>query len=243
LRSQEQLHVTSDDDLNALIRESTQRHAAKLQPVTRHRSRLVALEIESVVRQVTRLLELEKQRPPFTVRLAEATESYTLGGLSITLRPDRIDQLAGGGELLIDYKLGDSYRPSRDWMDVWPGRPRRPQLPLYGLAHAKSLRALAYVVVAAGAVEYRGWGDGTAIEAGILPYPAGVRIDFGDPQDWEELMHHWQFTLTRLAEKYVAGEATVDPLPLACVHCHLSTFCRIDERLRSDGEEEGDEDD
>jgi ATP-dependent helicase/nuclease subunit B len=145
--------------------------------------------------------------------------------------------------LLIDYKLGDSYRPSRDWVDVWPGRPRRPQLPLYGLAHSEDLRGLAYVVVAPGAVEYRGWSDGTTVGAGVEAYPSGMRIDLGDPQDWEALMHHWRFTLTRLAERYVAGDASVDPLPLVCTTCHLSTFCRINERSVSDaiGEERDDD--
>jgi hypothetical protein len=177
------------------------------------------------------LLALEKQRPPFAVRRAEAAEQYAIGGLSITLRPDRIDEVAGG-ELLIDYKLGSSHRP-RDWFDLWPGRPRRPQLPLYGLARGDRLRALAYVVLAPGTVEFRGWSDGTDVAPGVAPYPAGIRTDLGDPMDWEALLHHWRFTLTRLAERYVAGDASVDPLPQECEMCHLSTLCRIHERVTS----------
>ena len=45
-------------------------------------------------------------------------------------------------------------------------------------------------------------------------------------------MHHWRFTLTRLAERYVAGDASVDPLPHECTTCHLSTFCRINDLRR-----------
>jgi ATP-dependent helicase/DNAse subunit B len=230
LRTQERLLKMTAADLEAQVRESAQRHAAQaLRADTRHRSRLASLEVASVVRQVLRLLELEKQRPPFTVRLAEASEQYAIGGLSIVLRPDRIDEVAGG-ELLIDYKLGSTHRP-RDWFDVWPGRPRRPQLPLYGLARADRLRALAYVVLAPGAIEFRGWSDGTEVGAGVLPYPAGLRIDLGDPMDWEALLHYWRFTLTRLAERYVAGDAGVDPLPFECTTCHLSTLCRVHERI------------
>ena len=176
-----------------------------------------------------RLLQVERERPPFTVQLAEASEQYEIGGLSVTLRPDRIDLLENGGQLLIDYKLGDSHRP-RDWFDVVPGRPRRPQLPLYGLAHSQQLRGLAYAVLAPGAVEYRGWSDGTPIGPGVPAYPAGIRIDLGDPHDWEALLHQWRFSLTRLAQQYVAGESQVDPLPQECATCHLSTFCRIHER-------------
>ena len=116
--------------------------------------------------------------------------SSRIGGLSITLRPDRIDELASGGELLIDYKVGGMHRP-RGWLDVWPGRPRNPQLPLYGLAHAERLRALAYVVLTPGAVEYRGWSDGSDVGAGVWAYPNGVRIDLGDPGDWLALTNYW----------------------------------------------------
>jgi probable DNA repair protein len=229
LQTHEGLLSTETGALEEHVRESAQRHTAHaLRPDTRHRVRLAALEVESVVRLVMRLLVLEKQRPPFAIRLAEAAETYTLGGLTITLRPDRLDELAEGGMLLIDYKLGDSHR-QRDWFDVLPGRPRRPQLPLYGLAHEQHLRGLAYVVLAPGAVEYRGWSDGANIGPGVSAYPAGIRIDLGDPADWTALLHHWRFTLTRLAERYVAGEANVDPLPQECATCHLSTLCRVHE--------------
>ncbi|MGH8188007.1 MAG: PD-(D/E)XK nuclease family protein [Steroidobacteraceae bacterium] len=237
-RSQQQLLALDDNALERLVRASAQRQAAQALPADiRYRHRLVALEIESAVRTIMKLLAQEKRRPPFTIRLAEAAEQYTIGGLSITLRPDRIDELPGGGEMLIDYKLGGSNH-QRDWRDAWPGRPRNPQLPLYGLAHSEQLRALAYVVLAPGAVEYRGWSDGTDVGAGVWPYPAGVRIDLGDPTDWQALMHHWRFTLTRLAERYVAGEASVDPLPFECATCHLSTLCRINELILIEPEPE-----
>jgi hypothetical protein len=205
-------------------------------PDTPSRTRLAMLEIESVTQLVGRLLVHERQRPPFTVDLAEMSEQYAIGGLSITLRPDRIDVLEGGRQLLIDYKLGESHQP-RKWLDAVPGRPPRPQLPLYALAHADRLSGLAYAVLSPAAVEYRGWSDGTPIGSGIVPYPRGVRIDLGDPADWDALLHHWRFTLTRLAERYVAGDAAVDPLPQECSTCHLSTLCRIHEAPEAQSEE------
>jgi ATP-dependent helicase/nuclease subunit B len=238
LRSQQQLLALTDDALRRLVHDSARRHAAQALPTDiRYRHRLASLEIETAVRQVMTLLALEKLRPPFAVRFAEAAEPYVIGGLSITLRPDRIDELASGGEMLIDYKLGNS-NMQRDWIDTWPGRPRSPQLPLYGLAHAEQLRALAYVILAPGAVEYRGWTDGTNVGADLWPYPKGVRTDLGDAPDWTGLMHRWRFTLTKLAERYVAGEAIVDPLPFECATCHLSTLCRINELILSEREAE-----
>lgn len=228
LRTQQALLALPDAALEAQVRDAAQRVAAKeLQPDSIVRERLAALEVESTVRQVMHLLMLEKLRPPFTVRFAETAERFAIGGLSITIRPDRIDELAEGGEVLIDYKLGDSNRPG-DWFDKVPGRPRQPQLPLYGLAHSAKLRALAFVVLAAGKVQYRGLGDGANVAEGVERYPSR-RIDLGDPQDWLALQHHWKFILTKLAERFVAGEASVDPLPGECERCHLSTLCRIHE--------------
>src|SRR4029453_15940860 len=106
------------------------------------------------------------------------------------------------------------------------------------LAHAERLRALAFVVLTPGAVEYRGWSDGSNVEPGVWTYPSGVRIDLGDPSDWPALMHYWRFSLTRLAERYVAGEANVDPLPFECTTCHLSTFGRIKDLGRTQPERE-----
>jgi ATP-dependent helicase/DNAse subunit B len=229
--------------LEERVRECAHRHAMQmLRPDTRSRSRLAALEVDSVVRQTLRLLELERERPPFEVRRAESEQQHVIGGLAITLRADRIDQLANGQQLVIDYKLGAAHQRS-DWLDRTPGRPRRPQLPLYTLAHGEHIGALAYVILAPGAVEYRGWSNGAPVGAGVAPYPAGVRTDLGDPIDWDALLHHWRFTLTRLAERYVAGEARVDPLPQACEYCHLSALCRIHERAsaeRAEDQRDGD---
>ena len=64
----------------------------------------------------------------FSVLEQEDSHVLTLGSLSLTLRPDRIDTLADGRRLVIDYKTGAVQRKS------WLGeRPADPQLPLYTL--------------------------------------------------------------------------------------------------------------
>jgi ATP-dependent helicase/nuclease subunit B len=234
LGSQAALIALDEHTLAERVRASAERHTLKaLQPTVRYRERLAALEAANIAKQVLQLLMLEKQRPAFSLRVTETSEPYAIGGLSITLQPDRIDELANGGHLLIDYKLGDSHT-QRQWLDTRPGRPRRPQLPLYGLAHAETLRGLAFVVLAAGSVEYRGWSDGSFVGDGVLPYPAGVRLRPEHPPDWPSLLQHWRTTLTQLAESFVQGNATVDPLPQECTHCHLSALCRINERTVED---------
>jgi ATP-dependent helicase/nuclease subunit B len=211
--------------------------ASVLKVATGHRAHLARLEVDSVTRQTLELLELERTRPPFRVRFAEASQSFQIGGLAITLRPDRVDELATRGALLIDYKLGDAHKAS-DWLDKRPGRPKSPQLPLYALAHEPALEALAFVTLAPGAVEYRGWSRSGAVGAGVPVYPAKIPKRLDPPPDWGALLAHWRAALTRLATTYVAGDAAVDPLPAACAYCHLSTLCRIHEHTEARGNDE-----
>lgn len=232
LGSQQELLAKDDQLLEQQVRTSATSHALRtLEPLAIHRARLAALEVDSIVAQVMRLLQLEKRRAPFTVRFAEQAASYDIGGMRITLRPDRIDELAQGGQLLIDYKLGDSHQP-RQWLEYVEGRPPSPQLPLYGLAHEANLQGIAFVVLAPGAVEYRGWSNGATIGPGIVPYPAGVRLRADAPADWPGLLRRWRVVLTQLAGQFVAGFARPDPLLDECARCHLASLCRIEERQR-----------
>jgi ATP-dependent helicase/nuclease subunit B len=230
LQEQQALLALDEGALTALVRNFAERETTHVvRATTGRRARLAALEIASIMRQVMELLALERARPPFRVRLAEAAQVHAIGGLAITLRPDRIDELSDRGALLIDYKLGDSHTP-RDWLDSRPGRPRSPQLPLYALAHEQTLAALAFVVLAPGAVGYRGWARSDSLNGKLAIYPGKLARKLDPPADWESLVEHWRGALTALAEGYVRGDAAVDPLPHACANCHLSSLCRIHEQ-------------
>lgn len=242
-RMQEHATLASAEaaSLEAQVRTLAEHATAHaLRVTTGHRARLAKLEVDHVTRQVMQLLALERARPPFRVRFAETAETQQIGGLMITLRPDRIDELASHATLLIDYKLGDAHVP-RHWLDERPDRPRSPQLPLYALAHEHALEGLAFVTLAPGAVEYRGWSKSGAAGAGVALYPPRTSKRLDAPPDWAALLAHWRRTLTRLAQRYAAGEAAVDPLPQACERCRLSALCRIHERSQPSTGEEGGE--
>jgi hypothetical protein len=213
------------------VRELTQQHAARLMRAdTPLRQRLLQLEIDYTVQQTLRLLEIERGRQGFNVRATEQGGHVAIGGLSIAWQLDRCDELADGGQLLVDYKLGATHLPSQ-WLDVRPGRPRRPQLPLYTLAGAEPAQALAFVVLAPGKVEFRGWSQHPTGTPGIETYPP-PRSRVRGPADWSALLQHWQQSLTQLAEQFVAGHAAVDPLPRECTLCHLRSFCRVHEHAQ-----------
>ena len=241
LGDQARLLETSREHVEARVRELAQQHAAHSLPATsRPRATLVKLAVEQVTQQVMRLLTIDRQRPEFTVRRTERDQSYSIGGLNLRLQPDRIDELSGGW-LIVDYKLGEANEP-KDWIDKVPGRPRKPQLPLYALAHQERLAGVAFAVLAPGAVEYRGVSNGIPMAPGIEPYETASRRWINAPADWSGLLRRWHSALDSLACDYIAGEARVDPLSDACTYCHLSTFCRVHERSEEAAAETGDDD-
>lgn len=238
LGDQARLLAMSASALESRVHELAQLHAAQTLPATtRARATLSRLAVEQVTQHVLKLLDIDRRRPPFAIRRAERDELYTIAGLQLRLQLDRLDQLSNGC-LIVDYKLGAANEP-RDWLDVFPGRPRKPQLPLYAVAHAEELAGVTFAVLAPGAVEYRGWSNGVEIAPGIAPYPHGTRRVMDAPLDWNALLQRWHQSLSALALHYVRGEAAVDPLPQACTYCHLSTFCRVHERDEVDADELG----
>jgi probable DNA repair protein len=237
------LQSTSMAQLVTTVREIATRVAQQVIPATTvHRQRLAALEVELCVQWIMALLQLEAQRLPFRVQRAEEVESYELAGMTINIQLDRIDELADGGMLLIDYKTGDG-NTSNDWLDHTPGRPRSPQLPLYALAHRRQLAGIAFAVLAPGKVEFRGLGDTDSIAPGIVDY--AQQKDYRKLpgiDSWDELLQHWQVVLSDLARQYLSGAAYVQPLQTECTHCHLHSLCRVHELLEAVGmnaDEEG----
>jgi ATP-dependent helicase/nuclease subunit B len=203
----------------------------------------------SVVRErllmlMSKWLEHELQRGPFTVLGVEHNETIPVGPLHLKVRVDRIDQVVsadeGGecayGSVLIDYKTGSSAHPNQ-----WEGeRPEEPQLPLYTqLLRTEEnvpLMGMAFGKVIAGdAMRWHGLQGAT----GLLPKAATV--------DLVQRIEEWGETLERLAHAFADGEADVapkDPVK-TCKHCGLQVLCRVGELTlmndESDDEEAGDE--
>jgi len=190
-----------------------------------------------------RWLEQEKERPEFRVLAGEQDLAFGAGGLSMQLRPDRIDELAGGWRVIIDYKTGRSGGPTR-----WLERPiRDPQLPLYALAEPSGrVAAVAVARVRADKCE----AEGLAAERALWPDLRAVprAADGASGGDWDTLRGVWAAEITKLAESYRLGEASLRPREgdATCRVCDLAPLCRVREREFSgeadaDGEETGDD--
>jgi RecB family exonuclease len=180
-------------------------------------------------------LALESQRPPFTVLAREDRLGLELAGLTLALRPDRLDQTADGRRLIIDYKTGRGTRVAG-----WLERPLSAvQLPLYALAETQ--HEIAGVMVArvrAEACRAEGLAADDQLWEALKPIArAGQKAGI---QDWPGLLEFWRGEAADLARDYREGRAQLAPRDPAktCLNCDLPALCRIAERgPRLDGDE------
>ncbi len=195
----------------------------------------IRLERERLAALLREWLALEKQREPFEVIGQEEECIIAIRGIEISTKVDRIDRLADGRKLVIDYKTGKV--SVGDWME---DRPKEPQLPLYGLSMDR-LGGLAFGRVRAGESGFAGL-TVNAVLPGVKPYN---ETEYAHAfESWTALLAYWRKVIGGLADAYRVGYARVDPrkYPDACDHCTLKPLCRIHERHarlgRADIEEE-----
>ncbi|MCK7596934.1 PD-(D/E)XK nuclease family protein [Microbulbifer sp. CAU 1566] len=160
-----------------------------------------AMEQQRLLRLMDQWLELESQRPAFTVEKIEWDQQVTIGGLQFNLRLDRLDLLAGSEQLVIDYKTGT---PSiNEWLQ---DRIREPQLPLYALFQPEA-RAIAFGQVRTSDCKWSGCGE--------LDQPInGIKAVADTQKDapyttWQDLSDYWQQGLELLAGEYRGGVASL----------------------------------
>jgi probable DNA repair protein len=177
-------------------------------------ARFLALEQQRIERVVVEWLELEKTRPPFEVIQPEGECRGELKGVRFKVRIDRIDRLADGREVVIDYKSGS---PSVHSWDT--ERPEEPQLPLYSTMHATPLGGVLFGQVKTGQCRFVGLVD------------EGVMIPGAEATDLRARIDAWRVVLETLAENFRAGHAETDPMDPddSCRYCTLAPLCRVAE--------------
>jgi RecB family exonuclease len=197
------------------------------------RRRLLEIEAAWLETRVLELLQLERTRPDFAIEAVEQGVTIAIGGLTLELRPDRIDRLSDGRLAVIDYKTGGDAE-TKAWLDE---RPKLPQLPLYATAlGSANVGAVVFARLRTGDTGFTGLARDAATFPGLKsPGAKGWPREFGD---WEQMLDEWRRRLTALAEEHARGDARLAPDPRrACEYCHLETVCRIGETRSGRGGE------
>jgi hypothetical protein len=202
--------------------------------------RLVALERHWLTSVIAVLLsEEKKRRVPFRVVGLEVNERFVVGSAALALKIDRIDELdaaAGGGEIVLDYKL-TSPATTR-----WVGAHRDlPQLPLYAVTRPRPPAGIAFV----GANLRQPGFSGMAVDSAVGPgfrEPREFRDSETRNRSFAEQIEDWRAWVTGLVKDHVAGVAFVDPISAeTCRECALAALCRIGSDMPADqGENDGD---
>ncbi|MBI5344875.1 MAG: PD-(D/E)XK nuclease family protein [Deltaproteobacteria bacterium] len=217
--------IIEDNGLKGYIKASVD---AALKTIKRRQpAAYIELERGRIERLLDEWLRLEAERGGFSVSETEARRDISVGGLDISVRIDRIDEIKGGGRLILDYKTGKGDR--NDWLG---GRPKEPQLLLYGLSG--DFDAIAFASVNIKGVRFSGISKDPETLPGIQAFSKDRwRQNMEGVDSWEDLRKRWEDTLLSLAEGFMNGETRVDPNPnlkgndQPCVYCDLTPLCRI----------------
>jgi ATP-dependent helicase/nuclease subunit B len=183
------------------------------------------LEAQRLEKIISKWLDLEKNRPYFKIKSLEEKRSTVFGNIPINVLADRIDELADGTQVIIDYKTGKDLTIAN-----WFGeRPDEPQLPLYCILEPEHTGAIIFALVNPFAM---GWAGVSNADLAIK----GVKALSGEKHkglNWNEQLTAWKITLEQLAADFYHGKAIVDPKhdEQTCQHCHLHSLCRINEMV------------
>lgn len=191
---------------------------------------VVQIERERIARLVQFFLDLELARADFTVQACEQKHSLEIEGLALNFTIDRIDRLADGGLVVIDYKTS-SLVASNSWADE---RIAEPQLPIYATLALKGEPVVAVCFAKIRSDDTRF--IGLSARAELLPEISALTAvrensAFKRFDDWASLLQHWQLSLTMIAEEIKAGDASVRFSRLDELnYCEVTPLLRLPER-------------
>lgn len=198
--------------------------------------RFLELEGERLARLAGQWLDLEAMREVgFHVVACEREITLEIEGIAVRLVLDRVDRLADGRLLIIDYKTG-SKAGTKSWGEQ---RITEPQLPLYAAYAAYAASAadgeLAGVAIGRARLDECVF-SGIAMESGLLPKVAGIgdaaaRRIFPAVATWPGLLAAWRDGIDTIAREVGDGVAAVvfaDASDLS--HCEVLPLLRLAER-------------
>jgi RecB family exonuclease len=224
LRDSSALLSISPEDRSRLVNDAASRAIARLCRIRDPGPRWRQRERERMNGVLGKWLDMERQREPFEVeQLERASDVARHAGLDFQVRIDRVDRLADGARVLIDYKTGLA---TPDWRG---DRPDNPQLPIYALLRPAALVAVAYGRVNAAECVFIAETDRAAVFK-----PRGQKSSLEGMVSLAALIPIWSARIENLAADFAAGRAAVAPTLKACRTCSLHGLCRVPAALEEE---------
>jgi probable DNA repair protein len=176
--------------------------------------RLLAIERKRLRELLRRFIEAEMQRQEFQILSVEESVGLLRYGVDLDLRVDRIDRLADGTLLIIDYKTGAvKTLLTRD------GDPKELQLVVYALAIDAEVGGLALINIDSRAIIYKG---------------AGGSLDWDrfPPELWPTRLGGWKKIVDNALAQLAAGDVRLNTAQTALESRRLNVLSRIEEIKR-----------
>jgi exodeoxyribonuclease-5 len=195
--------------------------------------RLRALEAARLAALVAAWVDLELERPvDFEVVACEEKHELSIEGIAARVTVDRIDALADGRRIVLDYKTGATV-DARSWA---ADRIVEPQLPIYATwtVAPAPLAAIAFAQIRSDKLRF----VGIAESPDLLPKvealaDARKRFDAERFPDWAALLEHWRLAISAIAAEIKSGDARVVFTDEALLeHCPVRPILRLAERRR-----------
>lgn len=172
-----------------------------------------------------------KRGAEFEVIACEQPAEVEIEGIKVKMVVDRIDRLADGRQVIIDYKTGAAI-DYKNWAEQ---RITEPQLPIYAALVADEVTAVVFAKVLLDKPAFAGVAD----EKDILPGVQGVGdekqkiFDPAEFPDWIAVVMHWRERLHAVAKEVRQGEAGVMFADeKALLYCEVKPLLRLAERRR-----------
>ena len=171
--------------------------------------RLLSLEKVRLLRMLEQFVHAERKRGEFRVEALEQELSIRRYGVELELRADRIDRLADGSLLVIDYKTGATKNIlTRD------GEVAELQLVVYACAVDEPVGGLALFNVDSRAIVCKAVGG-------------GVEWDADRWGEWDQQLSRWKTQVDVAIRQLAAGDVRVNLRRAASDHRALSLLSRF----------------
>jgi probable DNA repair protein len=197
--------------LGSAIDSALAEHLRHADPAQR---RLLGLERARLLRLLGDFIAAEADRAEYSVAEVEKSIDYEAHGVRLKLRIDRLDRLADGSLLVIDYKTGSP----RNLLDK-DGNPLDLQLVVYADALEDVIGGLALINIDSREISYK--------ETGASSVPGEQ-----SPDVWPEQLAAWKEEVQDALREIAAGDVRTNLLMTADEGRPLAILSRLEELKR-----------